>query len=151
MKNLVRTIGKVNLPQMKIGPGLHAKGPQDIAALAQPISNQEQEFLVVFNLKGTYEITSVTIVAIGDRNVIVCPQCQVFKSAIVEGAAGIVIVHNHPSGKLKLSKVDKHSIKQWMKIGALLEIAIVDAMVVTEERWRSYGWLAKDGKRNRKS
>lgn len=151
MKNLVRTIGKVNLPQMKIKPGLHAKGPQDIATLSRPISNQEQEFLIVFNLKGTYEVTSATIVAIGDRNVTVCPQCQVFKSAIAEGAAGIVIVHNHPSGTLKLSKVDKRSIKQWLKIGALLEIAIIDAMVVTEDRWRSYGWLAKDGKRNKKS
>ncbi len=151
MKNLVRTIGKVNLPRMKIRPGFHAKGPQDIAALAQPISNQEQEFLVVFNLKGTYEVTSATIVAIGDRNVTVCPQCQVFKSAIVEGAAGIVIVHNHPSGKLKLSKIDKHSIKQWMKIGVFLDIVIIDAMVVTEGKWRSYGWLGKKGKRREKS
>jgi len=143
-KTLVRTLGPAGLPTLKIKGGTKARNPGDIAELSRPITDMEQEFLVVFNLKATYEITSATIVAIGDRGSTVFPQCQIFKSAIIEGAEGVVIVHNHPGGNVKFSKTDKKSMKKWMKIGNLLEIKIIDMLVLTKERWRNYGWLSME-------
>ncbi len=62
----------------------------------------------------------------------------VFKTALSQGAVGLILVHNHPSGTLKPSDSDKQ-ITQKLKIaGEQLDIKVLDHVIVTETNYFSF-------------
>lgn len=62
----------------------------------------------------------------------------VFKTALAQGAVGIILAHNHPSGTLKPSESDKQ-ITQKLKIaGEQLDIKILDHVIITETSYYSF-------------
>jgi len=131
---------------LNIKPVLYAKHVRDFAALSKVISDKEQEYVLVFAVRDDRTVTSGTVVAIGHRDVTTFPVASLFKAAIASGAAGIVVVHNHPSGSLKISKLDKKSLKVWQKAGKLLDIPVIAALIVAKKRWAAY---SEPGKRGR--
>lgn len=63
---------------------------------------------------------------------------RVFKVALDDYAAGIVLAHNHPSGNLEPSTMDKKLTKR-LKEGALvLDIAVLDHIIVTQNGYCSF-------------
>ena len=62
---------------------------------------------------------------------------EVFKPALAYSAAGIVLVHNHPSGVVSPSALDIEVTRQIAEAGRLLGIDLVDHVVVTESSYES--------------
>ena len=62
---------------------------------------------------------------------------EVFRAAIAEGAAGIVVVHNHPSGDPTPSADDRVLTRQLIDAGRLLDVPVYDHVVVGGERYVS--------------
>lgn len=62
--------------------------------------------------------------------------------AIYKMALKVVLIHNHPSGKLQPSEMDIDMTDRLLKSGALLGIEVVDHLIITEEGYLS---LADDG------
>jgi len=62
---------------------------------------------------------------------------EVFRLAVVEGAAGIILVHNHPSGDPTPSAEDRAVTRQLAEAGRALGIPVLDHVVVGEGGWRS--------------
>jgi DNA repair protein RadC len=58
--------------------------------------------------------------------------------AIVEGAASIIIAHNHPSGESEPSDEDTKGTKQMFEAGQMLGITMLDHIVFTKEGYFSF-------------
>ena len=58
---------------------------------------------------------------------------EVFKMAIVESAASIVLVHNHPSGSLKPSQEDINVTKQLLGASKIIDIPILDHCIIAND------------------
>jgi DNA repair protein RadC len=63
---------------------------------------------------------------------------EVFRAAIAEAAAGIIVVHNHPSGNPAPSDDDRAVTRQLVKAGRMLDIPVHDHVVVGGERYFSF-------------
>ena len=61
-----------------------------------------------------------------------------FKYALDTLASGIILAHNHPSGNLKPSDMDKRLTKKMVKQGKLMEIPILDHLIITEDDFTSF-------------
>ncbi len=67
---------------------------------------------------------------------------DVFREAILEPAAGIILIHNHPSGNPSPSEEDLRITKQLVEAGRLLGIKVYDHIILAGENYRS---LADEG------
>jgi len=62
---------------------------------------------------------------------------EVFRTAIVEGAAGLVLLHNHPSGDPTPSEEDLEVTARIVSAGDILGIVVLDHLVVGDGRYVS--------------
>jgi len=67
---------------------------------------------------------------------------DVFREALLEPAAGIILIHNHPSGNPSPSEEDLRITKQLVEAGRLLGIRVFDHIILAGESYRS---LADEG------
>jgi DNA repair protein RadC len=67
---------------------------------------------------------------------------EVFKPAIVESAAGVILVHNHPSGDPAPSVEDRAVTRQLASAGRAIGIPVLDHVVMGDGAWVS---LAEEG------
>ncbi len=61
-----------------------------------------------------------------------------FKLALEYHATSIILVHNHPSGKLQASDADKDITKKIKMAGEQLDIKVLDHVIVTESGYLSF-------------
>ena len=62
---------------------------------------------------------------------------EVFKPAILESAASIILLHNHPSGDPTPSREDLRLTRQLVECSKLLELRIHDHVIIGRERFVS--------------
>jgi DNA repair protein RadC len=67
---------------------------------------------------------------------------EVFRPALREAAAAVVLVHNHPSGDPTPSREDREITTRLAEAGDLLGIPVLDHVVVAE---RGYASLRESG------
>ena len=63
---------------------------------------------------------------------------EVFRAAIAEAAAGIIVVHNHPSGNPLPSAEDRAVTSQLVEAGKLLDMPVYDHVIVGGDRFFSF-------------
>jgi DNA repair protein RadC len=63
---------------------------------------------------------------------------EVFRAAIAEAAAGIIVVHNHPSGDPTPSAQDREVTRQLVAAGQLLDLPVYDHVIIAGDRWISF-------------
>ena len=63
---------------------------------------------------------------------------EVFRAAITEAAAGIILVHNHPSGDPTPSAEDRAVTRQLVAAGQLLDLPVHDHIIVAGDRFLSF-------------
>ena len=73
---------------------------------------------------------------------------EVFRAAIAANAAGIVLIHNHPSGDPAPSDADIKVTRDLIRAGQLLKIEVIDHVIIgraTSERTKDYSSLRELG------
>jgi DNA repair protein RadC len=63
---------------------------------------------------------------------------EVFRGAIAEAAAGIIVVHNHPSGDPTPSADDRAVTHQLVEAGKVLDLPVYDHVIVGASRYLSF-------------
>jgi DNA repair protein RadC len=63
---------------------------------------------------------------------------EVYRAAIAEAAAGIIAVHNHPSGDPTPSAEDRAVTRQLAEAGKLLDLPLYDHVIVAGDRFASF-------------
>ncbi|UZR99984.1 JAB domain-containing protein [Chondrinema litorale] len=62
----------------------------------------------------------------------------IFATALKSASCGILLCHNHPSGNLAPSQADINLTKKIKEAGKLLDIAVLDHIILTEENYFSF-------------
>jgi DNA repair protein RadC len=62
----------------------------------------------------------------------------IFNHALNHLASSVILVHNHPSGNTKPSEADKRLTNQLAEAGKLLEIAVLDHIIFTDNSFFSF-------------
>jgi DNA repair protein RadC len=63
---------------------------------------------------------------------------EVFRAAIAEAAAGIIVVHNHPSGDPTPSAEDRAVTQQLAAAGRLLDLPLYDHVIIAGDAFVSF-------------
>ncbi len=110
-------------------PSIHS--PADAAALVQyEMSALEQEHLWVLLLDIRNRVLATIRLYKGALSSSQIRVGEVFRDAVRQNAAGIVVVHNHPSGDPSPSPDDVAVTRALVSAGKLLDIDVVDHLVI---------------------
>ena len=121
----------------------HCEQPAQAAAYwrthvrQHPYFDPERECLVVLILNTRRRIKGHYLVSIGTMDTILVSVTSVFRIAVAASAAGIILVHNHPSGDQTPSDADIKVTRDLIRAGQLLKIEVLDHLVMGEPNFSS--------------
>lgn len=95
------------------------------------IKFKEVECFVCITLSGDHKIIGTYIVSQGLVNQTLVHAREVFRPAISDNAAAIIIAHNHPSGNLEPSLRDRDTTRRMKQAGDILGIPVLDHLIVS--------------------
>jgi DNA repair protein RadC len=105
--------------------------PADVARIVMPsMRDLQRELLIVLCLDTKNNVTKQRRIFEGSLNASIIHPREVFRFAIEEAAASIILVHNHPSGDPAPSPEDIHATKQFVEAGKLLQISVTDHVII---------------------
>lgn len=102
------------------------------ANLVRGIVANREEFFILHQL-----IDSVNISKGGVTGTVVDLRI-LFKLALEKSATAVILVHNHPSGKLCPSEADIQITKKIKEAGRIMDISILDHFIITEYDYYSF-------------
>ncbi len=112
--------------------------PADAAQLVLDMGLLEQEHLRVLLLNTKNHVLGSREVYKGSLNSSLIRVGELFKEALRQNCAAIILVHNHPSGDPSPSRDDIQVTRQAVEAGKLLDVAVLDHLVVGRgDRWLS--------------
>jgi len=107
------------------------RGPEDVlAVMGRKLRREQREHFLVLLLNARHEVLGKETVSIGSLNASIVHPREVFKPAVLQSAASIVLVHNHPSGDPEPSEEDISITKRLVQAGELLGIAVLDHVIL---------------------
>lgn len=98
--------------------------------------NQEQ--FIVLLLDSKKKVIDKKVIFKGDLNSVNVHPREIFKYAILNSAASIIVSHNHPSGDTFPSKQDVKITRELVKIGVLIQIPIIDHLIIGNNTYYSF-------------
>jgi len=111
---------------------------KDIAKLFIPEMNAlEKEHFIGIYLDSRKRIIKQEIIFVGSLNESVVHPREIFKIALDENAAAIILLHNHPSGDPSPSSFDIEITKELIKAGDLLGIQVLDHIIIGGSKYVS--------------
>ncbi|CAC9976480.1 JAB domain-containing protein [Flavobacterium sp. WLB] len=107
--------------------------------IMQPIIGElsHEEFWVLF-LNNSNKVISKSQLSKGGIAGTIVDIRLVFKLALENGATGLILCHNHPSGNLNPSDADKQITKKIKTAGEILDVKILDHLIITETKYYSF-------------
>jgi DNA repair protein RadC len=113
--------------------------PDDIANYYIPkFRGARKETFMTLLLNSTNIIFREVLVSEGSLNASIVHPREVFRIAITESAAGIILLHNHPSGNIEPSREDIAITKQLAEAGKLIDIKILDHIIIAADSFYSF-------------
>lgn len=102
------------------------------------LKNWDREAVCVLCLDPQLHVNSMNVASIGTVDQAMVNPREIFKSAIVSNATGIIMVHNHPSGSLTPSDADKNTTSRIASCGQILGIPLLDHIIVSRDGYYSF-------------
>jgi len=112
---------------------------KDVFALMQPMIGdlQHEEFWVLY-LNNSNKVLTKHQLSKGGLTSTSVDIRLLFKKAIELSAIGIIVCHNHPSGKLEPSIADKQLTQKIKQASKTLDIQLLDHLIITEKTYFSF-------------
>ena len=97
----------------------------------------EQEHLRLVLLDTRNHVLATPTIYVGSLNTSVVRVGELFRAAIKENAAALIVVHNHPSGDPSPSPEDVRVTGQIVSAGKLLDVDVLDHIIIGRQRFVS--------------
>ena len=101
-----------------------------VKLLGEYLCEMDREVLCIINVKTNGIPINCNICSIGVVDQTIAQPREVLKTAILSNAAGMIIMHNHPSGTLNPSKHDTMFTDQIAKVCQMVGIPLLDHIIV---------------------
>ena len=119
--------------------GAPLRAPRDVWAVFAPrLEDLPVEEFHVAVLDSQHRLDRDITITRGILNSSLVHPREVFREAIAERAAAIILVHNHPSGDPTPSADDRAITTQLVAAGRLLDIPVADHVVIGRGRYLSF-------------
>ena len=126
------------LSERRLENGVPIRGPEDVFlhfhARLRDVPHEQFHLLL---LDGRHRVLREVMASQGTLTASLVHPREVFRPALREGAAALVVVHNHPSGDPGPSSEDREVTRRLVQGGALLGVPLLDHVVVAERGWVS--------------
>jgi DNA repair protein RadC len=123
--------GRATLPRIR--------EPDDVVRLFQArLRDLPVEEFHLLALDSQSQVLRDVLVTRGLLNSSLVHPREVFRPAIAEAAAGIIVVHNHPSGDPTPSAEDRAVTRQLVAAGQLLDLPVYDHVILAGDRFLSF-------------
>lgn len=111
----------------------------DVFELINPIIGdlEHEEFWVLY-LNNSNKVKFKSPLSKGGITGTVVDIRLLFQTALEQKAVGIILTHNHPSGKVKPSDADIQITKKIKEAGRIMDIQLLDHLIVTEYSYYSF-------------
>ena len=110
----------------------------DAYSLLYDYSLKEQEHFLLVTLDGASNIINHRVIHIGTLNQSLVHPREVFRPAILDNSAGIIIAHNHPSGTLEASRADIQITQRLKEVAKLIGIDLLDHIILSKHGYYSF-------------
>lgn len=119
--------------------GVPIRGPRDVHQIfAERLQDLPVEEFHVAVLDSQHRLERDITVTRGLLNSSLVHPREVFREAIAENAAAIILVHNHPSGDPTPSPDDRITTEQLVQAGRVLDIPVQDHIIIGRGRYISF-------------
>ncbi|MGH9339478.1 MAG: RadC family protein [Acidobacteriota bacterium] len=89
-------------------------------------------------LDGKNRIMKIERISEGTLNTSLVHPREVFRPAVREAAAGVLFIHNHPSGDPAPSEDDVRSTQRLVRAGKIVGIHVLDHVIIGDSRYFSF-------------
>jgi DNA repair protein RadC len=118
-----------SLPKFKIN------SPEDVYRRLYPTMREsKKEHFMELCLDTKNQVIREDTISIGSLNANIVHPREVFRTALVESAAHIIVSHNHPSGDPTPSREDIDITKKLVETGKIMGIDVLDHVIIGDGR-----------------
>ena len=112
--------------------------PSDVAKLVlDELRMLRQEVLILINLDTKNKVISKKEIFKGGLNSSLVHPREIFREAVKDSAASIIICHNHPSGDPTPSRDDINITTRLKECGKMMGIELLDHLIIGDNRFIS--------------
>jgi len=111
---------------------------QNVYTLLHDYSCENQEHFLLITLDGASKVIEKRVIFIGTLNQSLVHPREIFRPAITDNAAGIIICHNHPSGTLEASRADIQVTDRLKEVAKLVGIELLDHVIISKNGYYSF-------------
>ena len=131
------------LATRRLRTGDAIRGPADVHRhFHARLRDTLQERFLVLLLDGRHRVLREVMTSQGTLTASLVHPREVFRPALREAAAAVILVHNHPSGDPTPSREDREVTERLVHVGEILGVPVLDHVIVAE---RGYVSLREDG------
>jgi DNA repair protein RadC len=113
------------------GERVQVTSPEDVAAVYIPLMRDlKKEIFKVVHLNTANVIQNDYTVSEGGLAASIVEPRAVFEKAILDNAASLICLHNHPSGNLEPSREDIRITRQLVEAGRTMGIPVQDHLII---------------------
>ena len=114
------------------------ESPEEAVKLVREyFQGKKKEHFCIISLDNRNRAIRTSPVSIGSLNASIAHPREIFREAISSLAAGIILVHNHPSGDPEPSREDVELTRQLVRAGELVGIGVLDHLIIGDNNWVS--------------
>ena len=114
------------------------RSPRDVADRLLPrMGHLEREELGVLLLNAKNVVLRESTIYRGNVSAALVRVAELFRDAVRTHAAGVIVVHNHPSGDPEPSPDDLHLTAEAIAAGRLLDIPVLDHIILAADAYVS--------------
>ena len=110
--------------------GERISSPEKVLEICADLQNLAQESFQVITLDAQNKMVDRVLVTLGLANASLVHPREVFRTAIMQNAAALILVHNHPSGDPTPSAEDVRITRQLVEAGKIIGIKVLDHCVI---------------------
>jgi DNA repair protein RadC len=114
------------------------EAPQQVYDWARAYSLSDREHFLVLHLNTRHVPRKLEVISIGSLDASIVHPREVFRSAIREATAAIILIHNHPSGDPNPSRDDIHTTDRLVQAGRLVGIRVLDHVIMAGDQYYSF-------------
>ena len=127
-------LGAIEMEELTSIPGIGKSKAATVLAAIE-LGKKEHFKSVMVNSRG--DVISIDDVSVGELSSTVVHPREVFRQAVRRSAAGLIFVHNHPSGDPTPSEEDVLTTKRLIAGGEVLGIRVLDHIVIGDGAYAS--------------
>ena len=101
--------------------------------ISKELAECDREVLCILNCNAKCQVINMNVVSMGSLTETLVTGRELFKSAILSNARGVILIHNHPSGNFTPSKEDFLVTTKMCIGGDILGIDVWDHIIMQEE------------------